>query len=78
MAYADKFPRSTYLHGFSGILSTVHRRFFENNKSNHRIAEEEQELFWAEKCTEAFRRLKELLMTTLILKVPDMEEDLLV
>jgi hypothetical protein len=33
---------------------------------------------WTEKCAEAFGRLKELLKTTLILKVPDMDVDFLV
>jgi hypothetical protein len=33
---------------------------------------------WTEKCTEAFRRLKELLTTAPILKVPDMDVDFLV
>jgi hypothetical protein len=33
---------------------------------------------WTEKCGEDFRRLKELLTTTLILKVPDMDADFLV
>ena len=33
---------------------------------------------WTEKCAEAFRRLKELLTTALILKVPNMDVDFLV
>jgi hypothetical protein len=33
---------------------------------------------WTEKCMEAFRRLKELLKSTSILKVPDMDADFLV
>jgi hypothetical protein len=33
---------------------------------------------WTEKCMEAFRRLKELLTMTSIIKVPDMDTDLLV
>jgi hypothetical protein len=33
---------------------------------------------WVEKCLEAFRRLKELLTTTPILRVPDMDIDFLV
>ena len=32
---------------------------------------------WTEKCAEAFRRLKELLTTTPILKVPDMDTNFL-
>jgi hypothetical protein len=31
-----------------------------------------------EKCKETFKKIKDLLMTTLILKVPDMEKELLV
>jgi hypothetical protein len=57
----------------------VHRGFFEDRKSDYGIAEEEQEVCVdREMCTEAFRRFKELLMTTPILKVPDMDEDFLV
>jgi hypothetical protein len=33
---------------------------------------------WTEKCAEDFRRLKEMLTITLILKVPDMDVDFLV
>jgi hypothetical protein len=33
---------------------------------------------WTEKCVDSFRRLKELLTTTPILKVPNMDEDFLV
>ena len=44
MAYTDECLRSAYLHGFSGILSTVHRGIFEDIKSDHGIAKEEQEV----------------------------------
>jgi hypothetical protein len=50
MAYIDKCPQSAYIHGFSGILSMIRRGFFEDRKSNHKIAEEEQEVVWTEKC----------------------------
>ena len=40
--------------------------------------EENKEFVWTEKCAEAFRRLKELLTKTPILKVPDMDTDFLV
>jgi hypothetical protein len=33
---------------------------------------------WTEKCEEAFRRIKDMLMTMPILKVPDMDKDFLV
>jgi hypothetical protein len=42
------------------------------------LQKKNQKFVWTEKCTEAFRRLKELLTTTPILKVPDMDADFLV
>jgi hypothetical protein len=44
MAYDNECPRSVYLHGFSGILSTDRRGFFEDSKSDYGIVEEEQEV----------------------------------
>ena len=44
MAYTDECSRSAYLHGFSGILSTDRRGFFEDRKSDYGIVEEEQEV----------------------------------
>jgi len=62
--------------GFGGILSMIRRRFYEDGKSDHEIAEEKQEV--CTKCAEAFWRLKGLLMKTLMLKVPDMDRDFFV
>jgi hypothetical protein len=62
----------------SKILSTIRQSFFEDSKSDHKLAEEEQEFVWTEKCTEAFQKLKELLTMTLILKVPNMDKEFLV
>jgi hypothetical protein len=56
----------------------VCRRIIEDSKSDHGIAEENKKFVWTEKCAETFRRLKELLTTLLILKVPDMDVDFLV
>jgi hypothetical protein len=42
------------------------------------LQKKNKKFVWTEKCTEAFRRLKELLTTTLILKVPNMDMDFLV
>jgi hypothetical protein len=44
MSCVEKCTRSTYLHGFSGILSTVRRRFFEDRKFDYGVAEEKQEI----------------------------------
>jgi hypothetical protein len=57
---------------------TVHRGIFEDSKSDHGIAEEEQEVVWTDKCGESFQRLKDLLRTIVILKVLDMDTDFLV
>jgi hypothetical protein len=48
----------------SRILSTGCRGIFEDSKSDHGVAEEEQEVCLDRECAEAFRRLKELLTTT--------------
>jgi hypothetical protein len=42
------------------------------------LQKKNKKFVWTEKYAEAFRRLKELLTTTLILKVPDMDADFLV
>jgi hypothetical protein len=56
-----------FVDGFSKIANPI----TELQKKNKKFV-------WTEKCTEAFRRLKELLTTTSILKVPDMDADFLV
>jgi hypothetical protein len=42
------------------------------------LQKKKKEFVWTEKCAESFRRLKELLTTAPILKVPDMDADFLV
>jgi hypothetical protein len=44
MAYIDEHTGITYLYGFSRILTMIRRSFFEDNKSNHGITEEKQEV----------------------------------
>jgi hypothetical protein len=56
-----------FVEGFSKIANPI----TELQKKNKKFV-------WIEKCAEAFRRLKELLTTTLILKVPHMDADFLV
>jgi hypothetical protein len=56
-----------FIEGFSKIANPI----TELQKKNKKFV-------WTEKCVEAFRRLKELLTTTPILKVPDMDMDFLV
>ena len=73
MAYADECPKSTQLHGFSGILSMVCRGFLKISNSITELQKKNKKFVWTKKCTEAFGRLKELFIKTLILKVPDMD-----
>jgi hypothetical protein len=56
-----------FVEGFSKIENPI----TELQKKNKKFV-------WTEKCVEAFRRLKELLTTVPILKVPDMDADFLV
>jgi hypothetical protein len=55
-----------FVEGFSRIANPI----MELQKKNKKFV-------WTEECAEAFRRLKELLTTTPILKVPDMDTDFL-
>jgi hypothetical protein len=63
-------------------LARYYRRFIEGFlKIANPITElqkKNKKFVWTEKCTEAFQRLKEMLTTTPILKVPDMDADFLV
>lgn len=63
-------------------LAGYYRRFVEGFlKIANPITElqkKNKKFVWTEKCVESFRRLKEILTTMLILKVPDMDADFLV
>jgi hypothetical protein len=69
------------VHGFMGLVG-YYRRFVEGfSKIENPITElqkKNKKFVWTEKCIEAFQRLKELLTTTPILKVPDRDADFLV
>jgi hypothetical protein len=71
----------TEVHSFMG-LSGYYRWFVEGfSKIANPIMElqkKNKKFVWTEECAEAFRRLKELLTTAPILKVPDMDADFLV
>jgi hypothetical protein len=71
----------TEVHSFMG-LSGYYRWFVEGfSKITNPIMElqkKNKKFVWTEECVEAFRRLKELLTTASILKVPDMDADFLV
>jgi hypothetical protein len=43
-----------------------------------KLQKKNKKFVWTEKCAEEFRRIKEFLTTTSILKVPDMDIDFLV
>jgi hypothetical protein len=51
-----------------------------NLEGYHRseLQKKKNKFVWSEKCTEAFKNIKELLMKTPILKVPYMDKELLV
>jgi hypothetical protein len=63
-------------------LAGYYRRFIEgfSKISNPitKLQKKNKKFIWTEKCVESSRRLKELLITTPILKVPDMDADFLV
>jgi hypothetical protein len=56
-----------FVEGFSNIENSITE-----------LKKKKKKFFWTEKCAEAFWRLKELLTTTPILKVSDMDAEFLV
>jgi hypothetical protein len=69
------------VHSFMGLVGYYRRFVKEFSKIANPITElqkKNKKFVWTEKCAEAFRRLKELLTTTPILKVPNMDADFLV
>jgi hypothetical protein len=69
------------VHSFTGLVE-YYQRFVEVfSKIANMITElqkKKKKFVWTEKCVESFQRLKEMLTTTPILKVPDMDVDFLV
>jgi hypothetical protein len=69
------------VHSFMGLVG-YYRRFIEgfSNIANMimELQKKKKNFVWTKKCTEAFRRLKELFKTTPILNFLDMDADLLV
>ena len=63
-------------------LEKYYRQFVEDFLKIENLITELQKknkkFVWTQKCVEAFGRIKEMLTTTPILKVPDMDEDILV
>jgi hypothetical protein len=64
--------------GLSGYYRQFVEGFLKIANSITELEKKNNKFVWTEKCTEAIRRLKELLITTPILKVPDMDADFLV
>jgi hypothetical protein len=68
-------------HSFMG-LAGYYRRFVEGfSKIANPITKSQKKnkkFVWSEKCAKAFQELMELLMTTPILKVPNMDKEFLV
>jgi hypothetical protein len=79
-----EWPTSTNVQEVRGFMGLVgyYRHFVEGfSKISNPIRElqkKNKKFVWAEKCVKEFQKLKELLTTTPILKVPDMDKELLV
>jgi len=64
--------------GLAGYFRWVVKSFSKIANPITKLQKKNKKFVWTEKCAEAFWRLKELLTTTLILKVPNMDVDFLV
>jgi hypothetical protein len=69
------------VHSFVGLVRYYQRfvdGFLKIANPITELQKKNKKFVWIEKCAEAFQRLKELLMTTPILKVPDMDANFLI
>jgi hypothetical protein len=64
--------------GLAGYYRWLIEGFWKIESQITELQKKNKKFVWTEKCMEAFQRLKELLKTTPILKVPDMDMDFLV
>jgi hypothetical protein len=64
--------------GLTGYYQRLVEGFSKIENPITELQKKNKKFVWREKCMEAFRRLKELLMTTPVVKVLDMDKDFLV
>jgi hypothetical protein len=64
--------------GLVGYYRQFVEGFLKIAKLIMKLQKKNKKFLWTKKCIESFQRLKDLLMMTLILKVPDMENEFLV
>ena len=62
------------INGNNGLLQEIYRRILENRESHNIITEKGKIFVWDQKCEESFNKLKELLTTTPILKITDLDK----
>ena len=61
------------------VITEIHRRILEDRESHNVFVEKKGKRFvWDLKCEESFNKLKELLITTPILKIVDPNKDFVV
>jgi hypothetical protein len=78
MACTDKCTRSMQLLGLAGYYRWFVEGFSKIANPITELQKKNKKFVWTKKCVEAFQRLIGMLMTTSILKVPDMDRDFLV
>jgi hypothetical protein len=64
--------------GLAGYYVRFSKGFSKITNSIMELQKENKKFVWSEKCVEAFQKIKELLTTTPILKIPDMKNEFLV
>jgi hypothetical protein len=78
MSYVTNVPEVRSFMALVGYYRQFIEGFLKTTNLITEMQNKNKKFVWTEKCGEAFRRLKELLMTAPIPKVPNMDEDFLV
>jgi len=78
MACIEDFPEVCRFMGLVGYYRGFNEGFLNIANTITKSQNKNKMFLWNKKCMEAFQRLKELLTKTLILRLPNMDEDFMV
>ena len=62
------------IHGNHRVLLQIYRRVLQDSLPYHVITKERNQVNWSQNCQDSFNKLKELLTSTPILKVADLDK----
>jgi hypothetical protein len=75
LASANKCYRIAWVLGIDRLLPKIHQALWHNCQAPHKLTEEERvRVDWNDEATAAFLALKQAMMTTPVLQLPDFQK----